>query len=78
MGVMTAIPVPAAEGRRVHIGPHDIFRRDLVPVHKDTTEADVLVDRVIAHGRIAVLMWRDGTTRGAVVYDRDDYIEAAA
>ena len=75
---MTTLRVTDTEGRTVHIGPHDIFRRDLYPVHKDTREADVWIDAVVIHGTLAVLMWHIGETLGAAVYDRDDRIEVAA
>ena len=62
-------------GERIHIGPHDIFRSDLYPIHKDTPDADVTVDEVIIHGRLAVIMCRAGATRGAVCYDANDLVQ---
>lgn len=75
---MSTMRVTDTQGRTVHIGPHDIFKRDVHPLHKDTADLDVRIDAVIIHGRIAVLMWRIGETRGATVYDCDDRVEVAA
>ena len=76
-----AVPTVRASdttGLDIHIGPHDVFRNDPDPIHKDTIEADVHVDAAIPAGRLVVIMWHAGAILGAVVYDRDDRIRRVA
>ena len=76
---MSTLRVTDTTGRTVHIGPHDIHYGDVYPVHKDTTDAIVRIERVDVIGTLAVLWWRGrGTRTGAAVYDRDDRVEVAA
>jgi hypothetical protein len=63
-------------GDRIHVEPHQVFRRSGNAHTVTCREADVTVDCLILVGAVIVICWGHCPgTCGAVVYDADDTVQ---